>query len=89
MLKSKSEGRSSSSLYRAFSLKWTASMQSYWNKRKRSTPKGLVWNTNMAAVLLFWKTSKAAVTSCENALYFWVHTHLLDKLENEGPLLAG
>ena len=49
--------------YRAFSLTWRASMLIYWNKRKRlhkkksSTPTGLVWDTNMAAV-----------TSCENTL---------------------
>ena len=35
--------------------------------RKGSTSTGLVWNTNMAAVLLFWN-NMAAVTSCENAL---------------------
>ena len=49
-------------------------MQIYWNKRKRlhkkksSTPKGLVWDTKMAAVSLFWETNMAAVTSCENTL---------------------
>ena len=42
---------------KAFSLTWLVSMQNYWNKRKRSTTTGLVWNTNMAAV-----------TSCVNAL---------------------
>ena len=42
---------------KAFSLTWLVSMQNYWKKRKRSTPTGLVWNTNMAAV-----------TSCVNAL---------------------
>ena len=47
-------------------------MQMYWNKRtflhrkKRSTLTGLVWDTNMAAVLLFRDTNLAAVTSCEN-----------------------
>ena len=35
----------------------------------RSTPTGLVWKTNKTAVLLFWNTNMAAVTSCENALY--------------------
>ena len=29
---------------------WLVSIQSYWNKRKRSTTTGLVWNTNMADV---------------------------------------
>ena len=35
---------------------------------KGSTPTGLVWNTNMVAVLLFWKTNMADVT-CQNVLY--------------------
>ena len=35
---------------------------------KSSTPTGLVWYTNMAAVSLFWYTNMAAVTSCENDL---------------------
>ena len=45
----------------------------YWNKRtflhrkKSSTRTGLVWDTNMAAVLLFRDTNMAAVTTCENA----------------------
>ena len=43
--------------------------------RKSSTPKGLVWNTNMATVSLFWDTNMAAVTSCENTLY---NRHLHD-----------
>ena len=30
----------------------------------------LFWNSNMSAVLLSWKTNMAAVTSCENALFF-------------------
>ena len=38
-------------------------------KEKSSIPTGLVWYTNMAAVLLFWNTNMAAVTSCENALF--------------------
>ena len=53
-----------------FSLTLPASMQIYWNKRKRlqksSTPTGLVWDANMAAVSLFWDTNMAAMTSCEN-----------------------
>ena len=50
---------------RAFSLTWPVSMQVYGNKRKcsqkkkSSTPTGLVWNTNMAVVLLFWNTNMA------------------------------
>ena len=42
---------------KAFSLTWLVSIQNYWNKRKRSTTTGLVWNNN-----------KATVTSCVNAL---------------------
>jgi len=44
-----------------------------WKQKKvftlknSSTPPGFVWNTNMAAVLLFLNTKMAAVTSCENA----------------------
>ena len=37
-------------------------------KEKSSTPTALVWNTNMASVLLFWNTNMAAVTSCESTL---------------------
>ena len=54
--------------YRVFSVAWPVSMQIYIigtkesiyvkNVRKEFNPRGLVWNTNMAAV-----------TSCENALY--------------------
>ena len=61
--------------YRAFSLTWLATIQIYWNKRKflhrkkvGSTPTGLVWDTNMAAVSLFRDTNMAAVTSGENSL---------------------
>ena len=45
-----------------------AAMQIYRNKRKGLNPTGLVWNTNMAAVLLFRNTNMADVTSCEKAL---------------------
>ena len=42
----------------------------YWNKRKRLHKKrvqrGLVWDTNMAAVSFFWDTNMDAMTSCEN-----------------------
>ena len=59
-------------MYRAFSLTWPAFMQVHWNKkivykRKSSTPTGLVWDTNMAAV-----------TSCENALCTELHKLKLD-----------
>ena len=37
-------------------------------KGKGLNPTGLVWNTNMAAVLLFRNTSMVHVTSCERAL---------------------
>ena len=37
-----------------------------FTQEKSLTPTGLVWYTNMAAVLLFWYTNMAAVTSCEN-----------------------
>ena len=37
--------------------------------KKSSTPTGLVWDTNMAAVSLLWDTNMAAVTSCENTQY--------------------
>ena len=55
---------------------WVAATQIYWNKRKflqkekpGLTPTGLVWNTNMAAVSLFWDNIMAdMVTSYENAL---------------------
>ena len=36
---------------------------------KSSTPTGLVWGTDMAAVSLFWNTNMVPVTSCENALF--------------------
>ena len=36
---------------------------------KGSIPTWLVWNSNMAAVSLFWDTSMATVTSRENTLY--------------------
>ena len=39
-------------------------------KEKSSTPRGLVWDTNMATVSLFRNTNMADVTSCENTLYF-------------------
>ena len=55
---------------------WLAATQIYWNKRKflqkekpGLIPIGLVWNTNMAAVSLFWDNIMAdMVTSYENAL---------------------
>ena len=50
---------------------------------------GLVWDTNMGAVLLFWNTNMASVTSCENALFAgWQNKtngskkNVLDETEN-------
>ena len=37
-------------------------------REKKSTRRGLLWNTNMAAVSLFWKINMVTVKSCENAL---------------------
>ena len=36
--------------------------------RKEFNSPGQVWKTNTAALLLFWNTNMAAVTSCENSL---------------------
>ena len=49
--------------------KFTQTKGSVYIKEKKSTPRGLLWNTNMAAVSLFWNTNRDTVTSCENALY--------------------
>ena len=48
----------------------------YFHKKRSTTPRGLVWDTKMAAVSLFWDPNMAAVTSCENALLLnsWVPT---------------
>ena len=60
-------------MYFVFSLTWPASMQIYWNKRKRLHKKRIQlpqeWfgtPINMAAVSLFRDTNTAAMTSCEN-----------------------
>ena len=37
-----------------------------YNLQKSSTPTGLVWNTYMAAVSMFWNTNMVTETSCEN-----------------------
>ena len=71
-------------LYRVFSLTWLASMQIYWNKRKRLHKKRVQlpedwFGTNMAAVSLFWDTYMAAVTSCENTLYLVLSVFSLAK----------
>ena len=62
---------------RAFSLTWPAAMLIYWNKRKHlheksvQLPEDFVGTPTMAAVSLLWNTNMAAVTSCENALYYF------------------
>ena len=50
-----------------------------------STPTGLVWDINMAAVSLFWDTNMAAVTSCENTLYLLKNLVLMSRC---GPSLV-
>ena len=35
-----------------------------------STPTELAWNTNLAAILMFWNTSMANVTPCKKTLKF-------------------
>ena len=67
--------------------KFIGTKESVYMKKKSSTPRGLVWNTNLATVSLCWNTNMAAVTSCENALYFSTATLLcyclsLPTLEN-------
>ena len=43
------------SCYGTFPLTWLAALQIYWSKRESgSTPSRLVWDTNMAAVSVFW-----------------------------------
>ena len=37
-------------------------------RKEFSTPTGLVWYTNMAAISLFWNTNMTAVTSCQTAV---------------------
>ena len=59
---------------RAFSLTWPASMQIYWNKRKRLHKKGVQlpqdWfgTPTWPPFHCFADTNMAAVTSCENIL---------------------
>ena len=40
-----------------------------FTQEKSSTPRGLVWDTNMAALPLFYNTNTASVMSCENGLH--------------------
>ena len=67
--------------------KFIGTKESVYIKKKSSTPRGLIWNTNMATVSLFWNINMVAVTSRENALYFSTATFLcyclsLSTLEN-------
>ena len=79
----------SENTYRVFLLTLQAAIQMYWNKRtflhrkKSSTPTGLVWGTNMAAVLLFRDTNMAAVTPCENTKRFHVASIYANLLEQK------
>jgi len=56
--------------YKAFSLAWPAAMPIYWSKESLNIKKAeqphavLDWDTNMAAVSLFWDIIMAAVTFC-------------------------
>lgn len=52
-------------------LTWPKPMQIYWKpyKERGSTPTRLVWGRNMAAILLFWDTNMADVTSCKDGLW--------------------
>ena len=40
-----------------------------FTSEKSPTPTGLVCETNIAAVLLFWDTNMVDLTSCQKALY--------------------
>ena len=47
--------------------------EGFTKEKQASPPTGLLWDTNMAAVLLIRDTNKWGMTSCENALYkvYW------------------
>ena len=64
---------------RVFSLTWPASMQIYWNKRKRLHKKRVQLPEDWYGIPTWppfhWNTKMAAVTSCENTLY---NRHLHD-----------
>ena len=61
-------------VYRVFSLTWPASMQIYWNKRKRlhkkrvQLPEDWLGHQHGRHFIVFSDTNLAAVTSCENTL---------------------
>ena len=66
-------------VYKAFALTWPASIQIYWNKRKRlhkkrvHLPLDLCETPTWSAISLFWDTNMTAVTSCEHTLYRTKH----------------
>ena len=43
--------------------------ESVFMKKEFKTPTGLVWDTNMAAISLFWNTNLVTMTSCKNSLF--------------------
>lgn len=51
-----------------------------FSQEKSSTPTGLVWDLNMAAVSLFWDTNMDAVSSCKNTIIdlFYFHDSISD-----------
>ena len=49
-------------------FKFIGTKEKVFAQEKSSNPTGPVWDINMAAVLLFWNTNMAAMTSCENTL---------------------
>ena len=70
-------------MYGVFSLMYPTSIQNNWSKSKRLRKKSqfnsrnISWNTFMAAVLFFWNFNMTAVKSCQNALYYGYHPHIL------------
>ena len=73
-------------LYRAFSLTVASTHANLLTQKEVFTsPTGLVWFTNMAAVSLFWNTNMAAETWCENALYMKFFVFLSD-LDNRAVI---
>ena len=43
--------------------------ESVFMKKEFKTPTGLVWDTNIAAISLFWNTNLVTMTSCKNTLF--------------------
>ena len=48
-----------------------------FTEKVQQSIKGLVWDTNMAAVSLFWDTDLVDVTSSENALQDWKNRFII------------